>query len=237
MGSTIGIQYDPSKTFSYENETYSYAATLTFTNYKLDKYGRRIDNSGNKNLKVRAFYTIEGMDNLDHHMPLSVEDILTYMTVKRANSVEKEITPLATIIDRRNTRIDDLGNLLASVAKTQSQLESQEEGDDASKDCKGLCYYLYQYFSEEELSQANLLDFVKKHKTKDDACSSKRSDGYIASANQLLKAKIDTLNNDASSDLQRMDNLVNKRDEAFTLATDLLGKLTDGRSTILNNMN
>jgi hypothetical protein len=33
-----------------------------------------------------------------------------------------------------------------------------------------------------------------------------------------------------------MDNLVSKRDEAYTLSTDLLSKFSDGRSSILNNM-
>ena len=229
------ITYTSGATFNYDSQTYNHSLNLQFTNYKLDKYGRKVD-GGNDDLKVRSYYKVDGVDTGVNGMPLTVEDLVTLLAVKRANILEREITPMASIIDARNKRIEDLGTLLASVAQTQSKLESQEEGDDDSFACKGLCYYLKKYFTEDELREANLLDWCNSHNTESDNCSSKKSDGYIASANQLIKAKIDSLNNDAQSDLSRMDNLVSKRDEAYTLSTDLLSKFSDGRSSILNNM-
>ncbi len=229
------ITYTSGATFNYDSQTYNHSLNLQFTNYKLDKYGRKVD-GGNEDLKVRSYYKVDGVDTGVNGMPLTIEDLVTLLAVKRANILEREITPMASIIDARNKRIEDLGTLLASVAQTQSKLESQEEGDDDSFACKGLCYYLKKYFTDDELSEANLLNWCNSHNTEGDNCSSKKSDGYIASANQLIKAKIDSLNNDAQSDLSRMDNLVSKRDEAYTLSTDLLSKFSDGRSSILNNM-
>ena len=229
------ITYTQGATINYNDQTYQHSLNLQFTNYKMDKYGRRVD-GGNGDLKVRSFYKVDGVDSGVNGMPLTIEDLVTLLTVKRANILEREITPMAKIIDARNQRIEDLGTLLASVAATQSKLESQEEGDDNSYSCTGLCYYLKKYFTDSELSEANLLGWCNGHNSINDSCSSKKSDGYIASANQLIKAKIDSLNNDAQSDLSRMDNLVSKRDEAYTLSTDLLSKFSDGRSAILNNM-
>ena len=229
------IIYTQGATFNYDSQTYNHSLNLQFTNYKLDKYGRKVD-GGNDDLKVRSYYKVDGVDTGVNGMPLTIEDLVTLLAVKRANILEREITPMAKIIDARNKRIEDLGTLLASVAQTQSKLESQEEGDDDSFACKGLCYYLKKYFTDDELREANLLDWCNSHNTESDNSSSKKSDGYIASANQLIKAKIDSLNNDAQSDLSRMDNLVSKRDEAYTLSTDLLSKFSDGRSSILNNM-
>ena len=229
------ITYTQGATITYNDQTYNHSLSLQFTNYKLDKYGRKVD-GGNDDLLVRSYYKVDGVDSGVNGMPLTVEDLVTLLTVKRANILEREITPMAKIIDARNKRIEDLGTLLASVAQTQSKLESQEEGDDNSYECKGLCYYLKQYFTDDELSEANLLNWCNSHNNPTDGCSSKKSHGYIASANQLIKAKIDSLNNDAQSDLSRMDNLVSKRDEAYTLSTDLLSKFSDGRSSILNNM-
>ena len=229
------IIYTPGATINYNSQTYEHSMNLQFTNYKLDKFGREV-NGGNSDLVVRSYYKVDGVDTNVNGMPLTIEDLVTLLAVKRANVLEKEITPMAKIIEARNERIEDLGTLLASIAATQSKLESQEEGDDNSFNCKGLCYYLKQYFTDSELSEANLLSWCNSHNTINDNCSSKKSDGYIASANQLVKAKIDALNNDAQSDLSRMDNLVSKRDEAYTLSTDLLSKFSDGRSAILNNM-
>ena len=229
------ITYTSGATFNYDSQTYNHSLNLQFTNYKLDKYGRKVD-GGNEDLKVRSYYKVDGVDTGVNGMPLTIEDLVTLLAVKRANILEREITPMAKIIDARNKRIEDLGTLLASVAQTQSKLESQEEGDDNSFPCQGLCYYMKQYFTDSELGEANLLGWCNAHNSINDSCSSKKSDGYIASANQLIKAKIDSLNNDAQSDLSRMDNLVSKRDEAYTLSTDLLSKFSDGRSSILNNM-
>ena len=229
------IIYTPGATFNYNNQSYEHSLNLQFTNYKLDKFGRKVD-GGNDELAVRSYYKVGGVDSAVNGMPLTIEDLVTLLAVKRANILEKEITPMAKIIEARNERIEDLGTLLASIAATQSKLEAQEEGEDKSKDCKGLCYYLKLYFTDTELSEANLLSWCNSHNDINDNCSSKKSDGYIASANQLVKAKIDSLNNDAQSDLSRMDNLVSKRDEAYTLSTDLLSRFSDGRSSILNNM-
>jgi len=229
------VIYTPGATFNYDSQNYKHSLNLQFTNYKLDKFGRKVD-GGNDELAVRSYYKVDGVDTNVNGMPLTIEDLVTLLAVKRANVLEKEITPMAKIIEARNERIEDLGTLLASIAATQSKLEAQEEGDDNSFNCKGLCYYLKQYFTDSELSEANLLSWCNSHNTINDNCSSKKSDGYIASANQLVKAKIDALNNDAQSDLSRMDNLVSKRDEAYTLSTDLLSKFSDGRSSILNNM-
>ena len=238
------IVYKADTTFTYKNQTYDHSLALQFTNYKLDKFGRKVVEKDpqdptqplNKDLIVRSYYKVGGVDEKVDGMPLTIEDLVTLLAVKRANVLEAEITPMAKIIDDRNDRIDQLGTLLASIAQTQSKLESQEEGDDNAFPCKGLGYYLRQYFTDSELGEANLLGWVNSHTSIDDNCNSKKSDGYVASANQLVKAKIDSLNNDAQSDLSRMDNLVSKRDEAYTLSTDLLSKFSDGRSNIINNM-
>ncbi len=238
------INYTQGATIDYNSQQYKHSLTLQFTNYKMDKYGRVVD-GGNEDLKVRSYYTVGGVDTGVDGMPLSIEDLTTLLTVKRASILEREITPMSKIIQARNEQIEALGNLLAAVAQTQSKLESQEEGDNNSYDCKGLCYYLEKYFTSEELDEANLSGWITSCKVAAETlhisfeqfpCSSKKSDGYIASANQLIKSKIDSLNNDAQSDLSRMDNLVSKRDEAYTLSTDLLSKFSDGRSSILNNI-
>ena len=51
-----------------------------------------------------------------------------------------------------------------------------------------------------------------------------------------LKSKIDALNNEAQKDMTRLESLVNRRDEAFSTASDLMGKIGDTRSNAIRNM-
>ena len=51
-----------------------------------------------------------------------------------------------------------------------------------------------------------------------------------------MKSKIDALNNEAQKDMTRLESLVNRRDEAFSTASDLMGKIGDTRSNAIRNM-
>ena len=53
---------------------------------------------------------------------------------------------------------------------------------------------------------------------------------------QKVKSKIDALNNEAQKDMTRLESLVNRRDEAFSTASDLMSKIGDTRSNAIRNM-
>ena len=230
------ITYNANAVISHQEETYPYSAILNHSNRHLDIYGRRTDDSSAQDVIVRSYYTVSGIDSKTvDGIPLAIQELVTLVTVKRANMLEQEINPMSTIINRRNAKIKNLNILLAAVVKTQTQIEAQEAGDNDDFACKGLGYYLLLYFTDAELSDARLKDFAHDHSDIKDECKSKRTDGYVASANQLIKAKIDTLNNEARSDLSRIDNLVSKRDEAYTQSTDLMSKFSRGFDSTIKN--
>lgn len=237
------ITYVANSTFNADGKNYQYSATLRFTQYELDKNGHAIPpGSGgshstmNSRLAVRSYYKVTGLTNSTNVSALTIEDIAVLFSARRANSIEQEIGPLATTIENRNKRLQDLGTLLSSISKTQSEQEADDKTSN-NKNCTGCCYYLNLYFTQDELEKANLKSWVNSNKSSStNACASSKKDGYIASANQLVKAKIDALNNEAQEDMSRMENLVSKRDEAYNLSTDLSSKISEGRSSILNNI-
>jgi hypothetical protein len=51
-----------------------------------------------------------------------------------------------------------------------------------------------------------------------------------------VKSKIDALNNSAQKDMTRLESLVNRRDEAFSTASDLMSKISDTRSNLIRNL-
>ena len=52
----------------------------------------------------------------------------------------------------------------------------------------------------------------------------------------MVKSKIDSLNNAAEKDMTRLESLVDRRDEAYSTASDLMSELSDTRSTAIGNM-
>ena len=53
---------------------------------------------------------------------------------------------------------------------------------------------------------------------------------------QSVKSKIDGLNTDAQSDMTRLQSLVDRRDEAYSTATNLMTDVSDTRSNAIRNM-
>ena len=53
---------------------------------------------------------------------------------------------------------------------------------------------------------------------------------------QLIKTKMDKLNNDSSSDMTSLQSLVDKRDESFSTASSLMQSISDSRSRVIGNI-
>ena len=56
------ITYTQGANFSYNSQTYQHSLNLQFTNYKLDKFGRKVS-GGNDDLQVRSYYKVDGVDS------------------------------------------------------------------------------------------------------------------------------------------------------------------------------
>ena len=53
---------------------------------------------------------------------------------------------------------------------------------------------------------------------------------------QKVKSKIDALNNESEKDMSRLESLVDRRDESYSTASDLMSKVSDARSTLIGNL-
>jgi len=51
-----------------------------------------------------------------------------------------------------------------------------------------------------------------------------------------LKGRIDSLNSSSQMDMIRMQSLMNKRNQAFELMTNVLSKFSKNRDAIIGNM-
>ena len=53
---------------------------------------------------------------------------------------------------------------------------------------------------------------------------------------QLVKSKIDSCNNQSQTDMTRLQSLVDRRDQAFTTATELMTNVSDTRGNLISNI-
>lgn len=150
---------------------------------------------------------------------LDFQDVLIAIAERRATSVEKEVTPLSTKIQARNKVLEDLGNVLADLTKLQAQFSSDAKGSDRSGT-------LQQTSKDILIAVFGTLDWSDLKMTKYE----------VEEWLQKVKSKIDALNNEAQKDMTRLESLVNRRDEAFSTASDLMSKVGDTRSNLIRNL-
>ena len=150
---------------------------------------------------------------------IDFQDIMIAISEWRATVVEGEVSPLATRITNRNATLEDLGNVLADLTKLQAQFDSEAKGTDR----KG---YLQQTSKDILISVFGTLDWSDLHMTKYE----------VEEWLQKVKSKIDALNNAAQKDMTRLESLVDRRDEAFSTASNLMSEISDTRSNLIRNL-
>lgn len=156
---------------------------------------------------------------------VDLQDLMVTVTERRAVAIENEVAPLSARIRKRNNSLDQLGKLLSEFSRAQAAFDSEAKGTD--KTTVNLTGYA-EAIKALELSEADKLE-AKEYK---DAFEKQQVEKYI----QLTKSKIDTLNNKAQLDTSRMQSLVERRDEAFTTASDLMKSVSDTRGTLIRNL-
>ena len=52
----------------------------------------------------------------------------------------------------------------------------------------------------------------------------------------MVKSEIDGLNNKSQTDMSRLQSLVDRRDESYSTATNLMTNVSDTRSNLIRNL-
>ena len=153
---------------------------------------------------------------------MDFQDLIVKIAKNRALTVEGEINPLSTRIRARNKLLDELGEALATLSSAQASFASDSNG--------------------------NAETTVKFTTAASDGLAAIGESSYSANTNhkikkteverlvQLVKSKIDGYNNQSQTDMSRLQSLVDKRDQSFSTATDLMTNVSDTRGTLIQNL-
>lgn len=158
-------------------------------------------------------YKIDG-ENVDF------QDLMIAIGQKRAVAVEGEVTPLTTRIQKRNLSLDKLGSALADLTRVQANFSSEASGSDRS----GL--EISQDTKDTLASEIGNLNFDNRKMLK------REVEEWI----QRVKSKIDGHNNKAQTDMTRLQALVDRRDESYSTASNLMTSVSDTRSNLIRNL-
>ena len=148
------------------------------------------------------------------------QDLMIAISEKRAVTVEGEVTPLTTRIKQRNASLDKLGSALADLTREQASFASDAAGDKRSD------LEISQTTKDTLSSEIGNLNFDNRKMLK------REVEEWI----QRVKSKIDGLNNKAQTDMTRLQSLVDRRDESYSTASNLMTSVSDTRSNLIRNL-
>lgn len=165
--------------------------------------------------RIDSLWGVRVVDYVYQGRLMDLQDLLVAVCEERAVSVEKGISPLATRMRMTNAELDDLGKLLSKFSRLQAQYKQTE---DESKSMS---------LSDDEV---RLLKYVG-YPAAANNMTLKRSDTEMIV--QLLKTRMDSLNNNSQTRMTRMNGLVEKRDGAFTSASQMMAAVSDTRKNLI----
>ena len=164
------------------------------------------------------------------------QDLMIAVSEKRAVTVEGEVTPLTKRIQARNVELDKLGSLLAIYTKSQASFKSDASGSDTTS-VRGVTSDQWQLLREAYIKRGG---GDRGAYWNDEIERWANSDGWtkasIEGVVQALKSMIDTRNNQAQTDMSRLQSLVDRRDESYSTASNLMSAVSDTRSNLIRNL-
>ena len=151
------------------------------------------------------------------------QDLLIKVSEQRAATVEGQIEPMSVRMSTRNRKLDNLGAALSIVADIQAKFTDADDTGNKDSDAK---------LTAEAKAGLELVGYTGGTVNQTLTMNKSTAEYY----QQMLKTKLDSLNNASSKDMTRLQSLVDKRDESYSTATSLMQSVADTRANTIKNM-
>ena len=175
----------------------------------------------------RSNWGVKVYDYTYSGLSVDFQDLLIAITQDRAASIEKEVLPLQSIIKRRNDRLEKYGAVLQKL----TELQASYTGEDQTGKSVDISDVLTTTFT-----QADFFDIMTEIGSPGTPSSTlSLSKSQVEGAVARCKNRIDEMNNDSQRDMTRLQSLVDRRDESFSVATQLMTNVSDTRATVIKN--
>ena len=189
---------------------------------------------------------IQFYDYTLNNAKMDFQDLMVAVSERRAVSVEGEVTPMTTRIRARNAYLDQLGSALSELTKIQAGFDSEASGSqdmgswmsdvtgDLLRNKLGFSCTTYNASSDRPDDTHREGFYKARWITTGSSYSANKMtiEGMI----QKVKSTIDGLNNESQTDMSRLQSLVDRRDESYSTATNLMTAISDTRSNLIRNL-
>ena len=168
---------------------------------------------------------VKGVEYRYDSKKVDFQDLMIAISENRATTVEGEVVPLSTRIKNRNKYLEDLGQALSEATNKQAGFASDDKGDKVMPGRLSVS-------ATTTMRKAGCSDFFKSVSGNQADATKAGVEGII----QKLKSVIDGQNNQAQTDMTRLQSLVDRRDESYSTATNLMTAISDTRSNLIRNL-
>ena len=180
-------------------------------------------------VKLSQSWGVNFCDYKINGTPADFQDLMIIVSENRAVVVEGEVAPLSSRIRIRNKELDTLGSLLAIFTQAQASFASDAAGS-ATTQVSGVTQEMVplgcEAYTKKGGSPSSSLSWWNDSWTKSSV------EGMVS----IIKSMIDERNNQSQLDMNRLQSLVDRRDESYSTATDLMRTVSDTRSNLIGNL-
>ena len=166
--------------------------------------------------RLDSMWGVQVVDYIYKDGLMDLQDLLVAVCEERAVSIEEGISPLATRMRMTNKELEDLGNLLSKFSKLQAEYS---QTDNTQTKAIGL-----------SPAETELLKACGYPEAQQQMILTRADTEMIV---QLIKTRMDALNNGSQTRMTRMNGLVEKRDGAFTSASQMMSAVSDTRKNLI----
>lgn len=167
--------------------------------------------------RLDSLWGVQVVDYVYQDQLMDLQDLLVAVCEERAVTVEKGIAPLATRMRMTNRELEDLGQLLSKFSKLQAEYS---QSDTTQTKSIGL--------SDSEVALLKSCGYADAKRQ----MTLTRADTEMIV--QLIKTRMDADNNNSQTRMTRMNGLVEKRDGAFTCASQMMASVSDTRKNLIS---
>ena len=150
------------------------------------------------------------------------QDLMVRVGARKAVVVEGEITPMATRMRTRNAYLANLSTILAELTRVQAGFSGDDDGSKAATVS----------LSSDLLSLLRAIPGASDMISASGGTTKAMLEGLV----QLVKGAMDKENNDAQTDMTRLQSLVDSRDDSYSTATSMMSAISDTRSNLIGNL-
>lgn len=166
------------------------------------------------------------------NLAVDFQDLLIAITQDRAASIEQEVLPLQKIIARRNDLLERYGAVLQQLTELQAKYTGEKQSGETVQINAVIKPPLFSTPHEffEIMSEIGY-DCENASAPYDLSLTKAQVEGAVA----RCKNQIDEMNNESQRDMTRLQSLVDRRDESFSVATQVMTNVSDTRSAVIKN--